>query len=214
MTANREDYLKQILKLGGDKKTVSNKEIAESLGLSPASVSEMLSKLKKEGLIEYEAYKGIRLSAAGAEYSILLTRNHRLWEVFLIEKLGYGWSDAHEDAELLEHVTPKRLSERLAVFLGNPTHCPHGSVIPQYGDTDISYEEGLLSDLKTGDEGKISRVVEEKELMNYLEGLGVKIGADFTVLDVGDYEGGYTLRMDNTEITISRRAAQKIYITV
>ena len=104
MTPNKEDYLKAIYKLGGMEEQVSNKQIAESLQIAPASVTEMLGKLKREGLIHYEPYKGSRLTDAGMRIAITLVRGHRLWEVFLMRHLGYSWSEAHEDAELLDYL--------------------------------------------------------------------------------------------------------------
>nr|HML46392.1 metal-dependent transcriptional regulator [Clostridia bacterium] len=100
MTPNKEDYLKVIHRLGGAEGLVSNKQIADALKIAPASVSEMLTKLSREGLIRHQAYKGLCLTPEGQRIAVSLVRGHRLWEVFLICHLGYTWSEAHEDAEL------------------------------------------------------------------------------------------------------------------
>lgn len=215
MTPNKEDYLKEIYKLGGSEHVISNKLIAGSLSISPASVTEMLGKLQKEGLIEYEPYKGSRLTNSGLQIAISLLRGHRLWEVFLIRHLGYSWSEAHEDAELLEHVTPPRLTGRLDNFLNYPAYCPHGSAIP-LPDGHIEKSELItLDNLSVNDSSYIRRVVEEKELMDYLQEVGIEIGSYITIKSMGAYEGPITLELDGLKeksIQISYKAACQIYV--
>jgi len=197
MTPNKEDYLKEIYKLGGMEEQVSNKQIAESLQIAPASVTEMLGKLKREGLIHYEPYKGSRLTDAGMRIAITLVRGHRLWEVFLMRHLGYSWSEAHEDAELLEHITPSRLTARLDQFLNYPAYCPHGSAIPHPdGQVDLTPLQPLNL-LPIGQISHIRRVTEEKELLDYLQASGITIGS-------ADLEG--------KQVQISYKAACHIYV--
>jgi len=129
MTGNKEDYLKIIYELGGESKKVSNKEIAEGLGISPPSVSEMVKKLLKEGYVEYTSYQGVSLTEAGLKEAMKIRKRHLLWEVFLAEKLGYDIEDIHEEAEKLEHITSSKLEEHLDRFLNYPEFCPHGSRI-------------------------------------------------------------------------------------
>lgn len=105
MTPNKEDYLKIIYELGGTDKKINNKEIVERLAVSAASVSEMMSKLLKEGFIERVPYQGVQLTAEGLRKASTLIRKHRLWEVFLVEHLGYSWNEVHAEAEVLEHVS-------------------------------------------------------------------------------------------------------------
>lgn len=212
MTPNKEDYLKAIYKLGGLEQLISNKEIAKALQIAPASVTEMLGKLSREGLIHNEAYKGSRLTAAGMRIAILLVRGHRLWEVFLMRHLGYSWSEAHEDAELLEHITPSRLTERLDRFLNYPAYCPHGSAIPQSdGQVDRAVLKPL-NHLPVGKNSYIRRVTEEKELLDYLQQTGIVIGSPVTIVTIGDYEGPLTLDLEGKRVLISYKAASQIYV--
>jgi len=212
MTPNKEDYLKAIYKLGGMEALVNNKQIAEALQISPASVTEMLGKLKREGLINYEAYKGSRLTAEGMCAAISLVRGHRLWEVFLMRHLGYSWSEAHEDAELLEHITPSRLANRLDQFLNFPAYCPHGSAIPQPdGQVDHAPLQPL-SLLSVGESSHIRRVTEEKELLDYLQESGIVIGSPVRIVEAGAYEGPLTLDLEGKRIQISYKAACQIYV--
>lgn len=214
MTPNKEDYLKEIGKLGGGDNLVSNKQIADVLQVSPASVSEMLSKLEKGGFIEYEPYRGIRLTKTGKQQSAALLRSHRLWEVFLLRHLGYSWSEVHEDAELLEHVTSQRLAQRLDDFLNHPDFCPHGSAIP-HADGEIKITPlRKLSQMSVGEDSVIRRVSEEKELLDYLQELGIQIGSAFTVRSIGPYEGPVTIETEGRSISLSYKAACHIDVDV
>lgn len=129
MNQNQEDYLKALYDLGGAEDIVANKDLAHRLGVSPPSVSEMVSKLLKEGFIHYEKYKGIRLTAKGTQAAEKIKRSHHLWEVFLIQELGYHEDDVHDEAEKLEHVTSKKLQKALDKYLNYPEMCPHGTKI-------------------------------------------------------------------------------------
>lgn len=212
MTPNKEDYLKEIYKLGGMEEQVSNKQIAESLQIAPASVTEMLGKLKREGLIHYEPYKGSRLTDAGMRIAITLVRGHRLWEVFLMRHLGYSWSEAHEDAELLEHITPSRLTARLDQFLNYPAYCPHGSAIPHPdGQVDLTPLQPLNL-LPIGQISHIRRVTEERELLDYLQASGITIGSAVRIVEAGAYEGPLTLDLEGKQVQISYKAACHIYV--
>lgn len=212
MTPYKEDYLKEIYKLGGAEQLVGNKQIADTLKIAPASVTEMLGKLGHEGLIRYEPYKGSRLTSDGVNVAVSLLRGHRLWEVFLMRCLGYSWSEAHEDAELLEHVTPPRLTGRLDSFLNHPAYCPHGNAIPQSDGRMDSVPLQALSQLLEGETSTIRRVTEEKELLDYLQGAGIEIGRAVTVVSVGAYEGPLTLDLEGKRVQISYKAACQIYV--
>ena len=130
MTSSREDYLKAIAELQRSRERVGNRHIADYLGVSAASVSEIIRKMEKEGLVESMERRSIRLTRKGEEAAMQLVRIHRLWEVFLVEHLGYSWGDVHEEAEKLEHAASPRLMEKLDRFLGYPEMCPHGRRIP------------------------------------------------------------------------------------
>lgn len=212
MTRNKEDYIKEIYKLGGAEQQINNKQIAEILNVSPASVTEMLGKLQKEELIVYEPYKGTKLTEEGMKAAVTLLRGHRLWEVFLIEHLGYTWSEAHEDAERLEHVAPARLIDRLEKYLDYPAFCPHGNVIPQAdGKMRIPKLKSLV-EMKAGESSTIRRVTEENDLMDYLQELGIHIGSKVVVEEFGACEGPVTIRVDNTQKQLSYKAAGMVYV--
>ena len=131
MTSGKEDYLKAIYLLSENHDIVTNKELSQTLQVSPPSVSEMITKLQKQGYVDYTAYKGSKMTRKGRKEAGRLLRYHALWEVFLVNYLHFSWSQAHEMAEGLEHQTNDILSEKLEDYLNHPTHCPHGDPIPR-----------------------------------------------------------------------------------
>src|SRR3954471_19141026 len=129
-SVSKENYLKAIFHLQQDNQSVSTNALAESLQTRPASVTDMLKKLKEQRLLQYEKYKGVKLTHEGRKVAILIIRKHRLWEYFLVEKLGFGWEEVHEIAEELEHISSKKLIDRLDEYLNFPQTDPHGDPIP------------------------------------------------------------------------------------
>ncbi len=210
MTENKEDYLKVIYELGGATNQVNNKDICMALGVSAPSVSEMIKKLLEEGYIEYTPYKGIKLTQYGTEEAVKIIRRHRLWEVFLVEHLGYSWDEVHDEAERLEHVTSSIFEERLEKYLNYPKICPHGSPIPSNDICFNSYR--TLDSLIVGESTVIRRVTDESELLKYVVHLGLYIKDTITVIDLAPYNGPITLRKNEKNIVIGREAAQKIYV--
>jgi len=214
MTSNKEEYLKTIYENGGINQPVSNKTISDALGVAPSSVTEMLIKLKKEGLITSQPYKGSMLTDTGVEVCLNVIRSCGLWEVFLVQHLGYSWREAYEDAHLLEHVTTTRLMDRLDTFLGHPTTCPHGSLIPQKDKMNQPMTLIRLSDLGVGDKGIIRRVAEDRELLDYLERIGLHLDQDIAVVEGSDYEGSILFLQAGQRRNISFKAAQSVYVEV
>lgn len=210
MTSNREDYLKQLYRLEGEE-GITNKQLAEVLNVSPASVSEMLAKLNREGLVHYTAHRRISLTEAGRVRAAALLQGHRLWEVFLREHLHYSWSEAHEDAELLEHVSPPRLVERLDAFLHHPERCPHGSIIPRPGKLPLQDRLIPLTQVEQGRPVTVRLIREEHALLDYLEAQDIRLGERAVVQSIGAYEGLVTLLTRGKEIQLTYRAASQVY---
>ncbi|MDT2758367.1 metal-dependent transcriptional regulator [Enterococcus xiangfangensis] len=212
MTPNREDYLKLILELGGDKEKVSNKKIVAGLSISGASVSEMINKLVKEELVEHSPYQGVQLTPTGLEKASTLVRKHRLWEVFLVDHLGYSWNEVHDEAEVLEHVTSSQLEQKLDNYLDHPAFCPHGGMIPQQDQTVHEKERQTLVNYPEGTKIRIARVLDEKDLLDYLMELGIQIHEDYTIITIAAYEGPITLKNEQKEVSISYKAASTIFV--
>lgn len=212
MTPNREDYLKLILELGGDEQKISNKKIVSGLDVSPASVSEMISKLLKEGLVEHSPYQGVQLTNAGLASASALIRKHRLWEVFLVEHLNYSWNEVHDDAEVLEHVTSDVLAARLEEYLHYPSYCPHGGMIPAQNQPVHEGERQTLSSYPVGTKIRIARVLDERELLDYLVALHLNIHEEYEITEVAAYEGPITIKNGEKEIALSYKAASTIFV--
>ena len=216
MTSNKEDYLKAIYDAGGFDTYVSNKVIAEKLAVAPASVSEMLTKLQTDGVIEYKAYHGSKLTEKGLNNCIEIVRSHELWEVFLIRHLGYTWWEAHEEAHHLEHAASEKMIERLDAFLGHPETCPHGKIIPKKGQPIPKRREPLvkLSDLHTDQTAQIALITEDQKLLDYLQRSGLGMGRDIRIIDKEEYEGPITFVQDEQTISISYKAATQVFVKV
>ncbi len=213
MTPNKEDYIKLIFELNGEIEQIPNKIIAEQLTVSAASVSEMLAKLSKDGITSYVPYKGVQLTEKGSLLAKQLIQRHCLWEVFLVEHLNYSWSDVHEEAELLEHVTSGKLASALEKYLGYPTICPHGSIIPRENGAPRIHATETMLDLEIGETAEISRVLEEKELLDYLTDIGIGIGCQVRLIAKAAYGGPLTLNVDEKkEVQINLKAIEKIFI--
>ena len=212
MTPNREDYLKIILELGGDTTKVNNKQIVSSLDVSAASVSEMISKLVKEELVEHSPYQGVQLTASGQQKASSLIRKHRLWEVFLVEHLDYSWNEVHDDAEVLEHVTSEHLADHLENYLNHPEHCPHGGSIPKKEEVVHEERRQTLESYPVGTKVRIARVLDEKELLDYLVTIDLNINEEYEIVDIAAYEGPITIQNDRKKIPVSFKAASTIFV--
>lgn len=212
MTSGKEDYLKAIYGISEDHSLVSNKELSTKLHVSPPSVSEMIIKLQQQGYVDYTAYKGSSITKKGRREAGKLLRYHSLWEVFLVRDLKFSWSQAHAQAEGLEHQTSDFLAERLDEFLGHPDHCPHGDPIPREDGTRARLTHRTLSDLKVGESTTIRRIIEDYALMDYLQNKGIDIDMKVTVKDKEPYEGPVVLSTPKGDISLSYKATQQIFV--
>lgn len=208
MTGNREDYIKTIYELGGEKNRIGTKSIAKSLNISPPSVSEMIKKLVEEGYVEYKHYKGVKLTEKGAKEALRIKKRHLLWEVFLVEKLGYSWEDVHEEAEVLEHITSPKLEELLERYLDYPKVCPHGTPLE---DDSYIFNTTSLDSVKIGETTYIKRIVDEKEILKYVKAMDLKIGDNVKILEKDSHE---TIKIEKNGviIDIEKNLSKKIFV--
>jgi DtxR family transcriptional regulator, Mn-dependent transcriptional regulator len=183
MNRAEEDYLKAILELGAytDADYVKVSDLSARFGYSEQSVYEMVRKLQDLGHVIYTPYKGVELTPEGTLEAIRLIRAHRIWEVFLTEELGFKWQDVHEEAEQLEHASSEELLKRMYEHLGSPKTCQHGNPIP---DFDNHYEIPDYMPLQAATIGarfSITRVVDDYQLLSYLDERGISIGDVLTI---------------------------------
>ncbi len=177
LSSSAGDYLKAIWTVTNNNQPAATNHLAKQLGLSAPSVSAMLGKLKKLGLVDYERYQGAQLTERGRCEAVRLIRRHRLIETFLSKYLGYRCDEVHEEAERLEHVVSDRFTERLAERLGHPTHDPHGDPIPNIEGVFPETPNTPLSEVAAGDTLYVSRLrTQRTELLAYLADLGITPG--------------------------------------
>ena len=211
MSKSIEDYLKGIYTLK-KKKEYSNKKLAEYLNISPASVSEMIKKLVNEGYLTSEKKK-VKLTEKGSNFALDIIRKHRVWEVFLFEKLGYDKEDVHKEAEILEHVTSNKLLQKLEKFLFYPKECPHGS--PIFYDLK-DFDEGnviKLSEAEEDDEIVILSVEDNIELYDYLRDLNINLKEQYIVEKKDPFDGPIYLKSkENNKKIVAFNAATMIEV--
>jgi iron-dependent repressor len=211
MSKSIEDYLKGIYTLK-KKKEYSNKKLAEYLNISPASVSEMIKKLVNEGYLTIEKKK-VKLTEKGSNFALDIIRKHRVWEVFLFEKLGYDKEDVHKEAEILEHVTSNKLLQKLEKFLFYPKECPHGS--PIFYDLK-DFDEGnviKLSEAEEDDEIVILSVEDNIELYDYLRDLNINLKEQYIVEKKDPFDGPIYLKSkENNKKIVAFNAATMIEV--
>lgn len=213
MTPNKENFIKSIYELGGNDSFVSNKDLVRALSISAASVTEMNARLLKANLITHVPYQGVKLTQSGKRVAHQLIRKHRIWEVFLAEKLGYDWNEVHSDADLLEHVSSETLIDRLDTFLGSPKFDPHGGVIPGKDGTLPETSKFPLLEIQVGENFTIKEVDDQKEFLNYLLKKDIKLGKSYTLIDVEPFEGPLTLETpQGNQTIIGHKAALKILV--
>lgn len=216
MSPSKEDYIKTIYSLNGAYEIVSNKDIANRLAVSAASVTEMNSRLVKENLVSHFPYKGVQLTETGIQTANLLTRKHRLWEVFLYEKLGFQWDEVHIEADRLEHASSNKLIERLSEFLGNPQYDPHGGIIPNADGTVDEEAVPLiaLDELEPDLYFLVKEVLDDEELLNYLYAKGFELNKVYKLVAKDTYDGTVTIldSKKDTSYTISGKATNNIKV--
>jgi len=213
-----ENYLKAIYKLTEaepDTAGVSTNRIAAALATRAASVTDMLRRLADKGLLDYERYRGVQLTAEGQRLALLTIRKHRLWEVFLVQQLGFNWDEVHEVAEELEHVQSPLLMRRLDAFLGHPALDPHGDPIPTEDGAVRRPTHRLLADLNVAERGILAAVKNTSApFLQYLDKVGLQLGALVEVLDKVAFDNSFEIRVNRERTTlISAEVSRNLFVT-
>ena len=213
-TLAEENYLKTIYHLeitsqGG----VSTNAIAEQMETKASSVTDMVQKLAEKEVVSYTKYKGTHLTSKGIKIATNVIRKHRLWEVFLVEKLNFHWDEVHDIAEQLEHIKSDELIVRLDIFLGSPEFDPHGDPIPDKHGNVKSTEKKLLSELKKSARGICVGVRETTpEFLQYLDKKKISIGTKISVLGKEFFDGSMVIQVGRDQFFISKKIAENVYV--
>jgi len=207
-----EDYLKVIYRLQANGEATTTK-IATALEVSSASVTNMVKRLAKLGLVEYASYKGVTLTASGRKIALEIIRHHRLLELYLMEVMGYSWDEVHDEAENLEHHISEQFEDKIAELLDDPTHDPHGDPIPT--------KEGVIPDtithrLTEADEGHMLIIKQVKDqdpdLLRYLEEINLIPGVKVVIKEKAPFNGPLTLIIEDRQQVVGYEVANNIFV--
>ncbi|MCU0430954.1 MAG: metal-dependent transcriptional regulator [Cytophagaceae bacterium] len=208
-----ENYLKAIYKLTErNKDGAYTNDIAYELNIKPATVTEAIKKLGEKGLIHYEKYKAVTLTELGKQIAIKTIRKHRLWEVFLVEKLGFKWDEIHPMAEELEHIGFEELTERLAQFLGNPEFDPHGDPIPDRDGNFAKTKSIKLTGVSLNGTAVMTGIENHTtSFLQHLDKIGIKLGISITVKEIVDFDKSMLISVNGEkEVYLSQEIASNI----
>ncbi|MCD8408045.1 metal-dependent transcriptional regulator [Tenacibaculum dicentrarchi] len=211
---SEENYIKTIyhLALVSDKGITTN-AIAKMLVTKASSVTDMIKKLSDKEVVIYKKYQGVTLTEFGQKTAANIIRKHRLWEVFLVEKLNFSWDEVHEVAEQLEHIQSPKLIDELDVFLGQPKTDPHGDPIPDKEGNLPQIQKSLLATLHKNEQGVCVGVNDtSSEFLRFLDKQEIALGQHIEVLDKEPFDDSFLVRINAKEMTISNKVANNIYI--
>jgi DtxR family Mn-dependent transcriptional regulator len=213
-TLSEENYLKAIYHLESDsKKGISTNAIAKSLETKASSVTDMVKKLSEKEVVLYVKYQGVTLTEYGKKTAANIVRKHRLWEVFLVEKLNFSWDEVHDVAEQLEHIKSAKLINQLDALLGFPTHDPHGDPIPDKDGNVNTVDKILLSTFNKDESGVCVGVNDSSsEFLRFLDKKKITLGKKITVLEKEDFDDSLSIEIDGEKLSISKKIANNLYI--
>lgn len=208
-----EDYIKAVYALEAIGESVTTSAVASRLHIANGSVSAMLKKLSREKLLHYKPYQGVTLTGAGRRMALKIVRRHRLWEVFLAERLGFPWDEVHEEAERLEHVTSDQLERKLDESLGFPSADPHGDPIPSAAGNVRPRASRPLAVCGVGDRVRVVRVSDRTPaLLRHAARLGLALDARLVVKELMNFDGSMLVKVGSHDRFISKQVAEAIFV--
>lgn len=214
MTFSEENYLKTIYHLTTllDSE-ISTNAIAEKMETKASSVTDMLKKLSEKNLVNYKKYQGVSLTEKGLHSAKMIVRKHRLWEVFLVDKLDFAWDEVHDIAEQLEHIKSEKLINKLDEFLNFPTEDPHGDPIPNAEGMIVKVEKQLLSELTEKQAGVCVGVKDtSSEFLQYLDKQEIALGSKIEVVSKESFDLSLKIKVGNKELMISNKIAANLFV--
>jgi DtxR family Mn-dependent transcriptional regulator len=214
MTRSEENYIKTIFHLGrkGTQEVATN-AIAELMETKPSSVTDMIKRLSEKDLVNYKRYQGVSLTALGNKTALGIIRKHRLWEVFLVEKLDFSWDEVHEVAEQLEHIKSDKLIDSLDRLLAYPKFDPHGDPIPDKNGGFKERDRELLSEVPINTGGICVGVKDSSAtFLKFLDKNGIALGNQIKVMEIEEFDGSLNIEIDGRKMQISHVIASNLYI--
>lgn len=214
ITLSEENYLKTIFHLESREGTaVSTNAIAEKIETKASSVTDMVKKLSQKNFLNYKKYQGVSLTKKGRSTAISIIRKHRLWETFLVNNLNFSWDEVHDLAEQLEHIKSEKLIDELDVFLGFPTHDPHGDPIPDKDGNIQKLNKVPLSEFKEQQKSTLISVKDSSDdFLRYLDKHNIKIGDSIRVLNIEPFDKSIKVEVNDMEMVLSDQVAKNLYL--
>jgi DtxR family Mn-dependent transcriptional regulator len=211
-----ENYVKAIYSLElSNSNNVSTTLIAKMLKTKASSVTDMLKKLADKELVNYEKYKGVSLAINGKRSAVKIVRKHRLWEVFLVNKLNYSWDKVHELAEQLEHIKSDSLIDRLDAFLEFPTHDPHGDPIPDKSGKIEHHKNVMLSSVDIHKSCVVIGVKDSSSaFLKFLDNSKIKLGGTLKIISKEEFDNSMIIENNNTSISISHQISKNLFVKI
>ncbi len=216
MTRSEENYIKTIFHLGRKgTRDVATNAIAEIMETKPSSVTDMIKRLSEKDLVNYKRYQGVSLTSLGTKTALGIIRKHRLWEVFLVEKLDFSWDEVHEVAEQLEHIKSDKLIDSLDRLLAYPKFDPHGDPIPDKNGSFKERDRKLLSEVPVNTVGVCVGVKDSSTtFLKFLDKNGIALGNRIKVLEIEEFDGSLNIEIEDRKMQISNVIASNLYINV
>ncbi|WP_040797361.1 metal-dependent transcriptional regulator [Nocardia higoensis] len=218
LTSVAQDYLKVIwtAREWSQEEKVTTKLLAERIGVSASTVSEAVRKLADQGLVEHARYGSITLTAQGSRAAVAMVRRHRLLETFLVNELGYGWDEVHDEAEVLEHAVSELLMARIDAKLGYPDRDPHGDPIPSVDGDVPTPPARQLSEFAAGQHGRVARISDfDPDMLRYFDSVGIALDTVIEVVERRDYAGTIAVLIGGADsaVDLGKPAAEAIWLT-
>jgi DtxR family transcriptional regulator, Mn-dependent transcriptional regulator len=213
-TTSEENYIKSIYHLQQETGLVNTNSLAAEMQTRPASVTDMLKKLKSKKLLQYEKYKGFKLNDAGRKTALDVIRKHRLWEFFLVEHLNFDWDKVHPIAEELEHISSEELVQRLDNFLGNPSFDPHGDPIPdRHGKIPVIKQQSI-SAIPVKKSVTVSSVSNQTaQMLEMLKHYKISLGTQLQILRKFEFDGSLEIKvLKQSPCIISEQVAKNVFV--
>ncbi len=216
VTLSEENYLKAIYHLGKQgSEAVSTNAIAEQMETKASSVTDMVKKLAEKDLANYKKYQGVSLTKLGRLMAASVVRKHRLWEVFLVEKLNFSWDEVHDVAEQLEHIKSEKLINELDSFLEFPTHDPHGDPIPDKNGSLAKNTSVSILEMGSGVEGTLTHVKDSSDIfLKYLDKNNLALGDKIKVIEIEPFDNSVKIETNTKQIIISKHVAENLYLNL
>ncbi|WP_276389216.1 metal-dependent transcriptional regulator [Eudoraea chungangensis] len=214
MTYSEENYIKAIFHLGIDGvKAVSTNSVAEQMSTKPSSVTDMMKKLSEKGLVNYKKYRGVSLTEKGRILALSIVRKHRLWEVFLVQKLDFSWDEVHEVAEQLEHINSDKLIDKLDELLNFPEYDPHGDPIPAKNGQIKKRDKELLSQMEINSASICVGVKDSSvAFLRFLDKNKIALGNTIRVMEIEEFDNSLHVLIEDRPMHLSQLIASNLYV--